>query len=44
MTLAACCTAHSPLLELTALGPELTAVVETAFATAGDCRRSVEPG
>ena len=34
MTLAVCCMSHSPLLDLTDPGPELTADVESAFATA----------
>jgi 2,3-dihydroxyphenylpropionate 1,2-dioxygenase len=39
MTLAASCMSHSPLLELTDPGPELTADVETVFATARDFER-----
>lgn len=34
MTLAVCCMSHTPLLDLTDPGPELTADVESAFATA----------
>ena len=34
MTLALCCMSHSPLLDLTDPGPELTADVESAFASA----------
>jgi 2,3-dihydroxyphenylpropionate 1,2-dioxygenase len=43
MTLAACCTSHTPLLELTDPGPELTADVELAFATARDFVRDDGP-
>jgi 2,3-dihydroxyphenylpropionate 1,2-dioxygenase len=43
MTLAVCCTLHSPLLEFTDPGPELTAHVETAFATARDFVRDYDP-
>jgi 2,3-dihydroxyphenylpropionate 1,2-dioxygenase len=43
MTLAVCCTSHSPLLELIDPGPELTADVETAFATARDFVRDDDP-
>jgi hypothetical protein len=43
MTLAACCMSHTPLLELTDPGPELTADVETVFATARDVVRDYDP-
>jgi 2,3-dihydroxyphenylpropionate 1,2-dioxygenase len=43
MTLAVCCASHSPLLELTDPDPELTADVETAFATARDFVRDYDP-
>ena len=43
MTLAVCCTLHSPLLEFTDPGPELTADVETAFATTRDVVRGYDP-
>jgi 2,3-dihydroxyphenylpropionate 1,2-dioxygenase len=43
MTLAACCMSHSPLLELTDPGPELTADVEAAFASARDFVRNYDP-
>jgi 2,3-dihydroxyphenylpropionate 1,2-dioxygenase len=43
MTLALCCMSHTPLLELTVPGPELTADVESAFATARDFARDYDP-
>jgi 2,3-dihydroxyphenylpropionate 1,2-dioxygenase len=42
VTLAACCMSHTPLLELTDPGPELTADVETVFATARDVVRDYD--
>jgi 2,3-dihydroxyphenylpropionate 1,2-dioxygenase len=39
MTLAVCCMSHTPLLEVTDPGPDLTADVETAMATARDLVR-----
>jgi 2,3-dihydroxyphenylpropionate 1,2-dioxygenase len=43
MTLALCCMSHSPLLELTDPGPELTADVESAFETARTFVRDYDP-
>jgi 2,3-dihydroxyphenylpropionate 1,2-dioxygenase len=43
MTLALCCMSHSPLLELTDPGPELTADVESAFETARGFVRDYDP-
>src|SRR5689334_2069748 len=43
MTLALCCMSHSPLLELTDPGPELTTDVESAFATAREFVRGYDP-
>jgi 2,3-dihydroxyphenylpropionate 1,2-dioxygenase len=43
MTLALCCMSHSPLLELTDPGPDLTKDVESAFGTARRFVRDYDP-
>ena len=43
MTLAVCCMSHTPLLDLTDPGPELTADVKSAFATAREFVRGYDP-
>ena len=44
MTLAVCCMSHTPQLDLTDPGPEMTADVESAFVTAREfVRRDGKP-